>query len=162
MARETLELCLYNAVLGGGSLDGTQFAYANKLTTCGDESAIRKDWFEGEFSVSPDASSYIVCCCPPNLSRTLGILGGYIWSARETPNVIELDVYLFASASRQISGHMVSMVSEMPWQGRTRFEFSRGIEWHVRVPGPSYAVNPKVCEIADQELILDFCLHNPA
>lgn len=50
-ARHTLELCLYNAVLGGGSLDGTQFAYANKLTTCGDESAIRQDWFEG------------TCCC---------------------------------------------------------------------------------------------------
>lgn len=47
-ARDALELCLFNAVLGGGSLDGTQFSYANKLATCNDESAIRADWFEGE------------------------------------------------------------------------------------------------------------------
>lgn len=46
--RDTMELCLYNAVLGGGSLDGKAFAYANKLATYGDETAIRNDWFEGE------------------------------------------------------------------------------------------------------------------
>ncbi len=45
--RDTMELCLYNAVLGGGSLDGKAFAYANKLATYGDETAIRNDWFEG-------------------------------------------------------------------------------------------------------------------
>ncbi len=43
-----MELCLLNAVLGGGSLNGKQFSYANKQTTCGDEAATRNDWFEGE------------------------------------------------------------------------------------------------------------------
>lgn len=46
--RDTVELCLLNAVLGGGSLDGTAFSYANKMATWGDETAVRKDWFEGE------------------------------------------------------------------------------------------------------------------
>jgi hypothetical protein len=45
--RDVLELCLYNAVLGGGSVDGRAFAYANKHATCGEESAERKEWFEG-------------------------------------------------------------------------------------------------------------------
>lgn len=45
--RDVLELCLYNAVLGGGSLDGKGFSYANKLATYGDESALRAGWFEG-------------------------------------------------------------------------------------------------------------------
>jgi DUF1680 family protein len=48
--RDVMELCLLNAVLGGGSLNGQQFSYANKLATSGDETAIRKDWFEGESS----------------------------------------------------------------------------------------------------------------
>jgi DUF1680 family protein len=39
---------LYNNVIGGGSLDGMKFSYANKHATTGDESAIRNDWFEGE------------------------------------------------------------------------------------------------------------------
>jgi DUF1680 family protein len=46
--RDVLELCLYNAVLGGGSLDGKGFSYANKLATYGDESALRSEWFEGK------------------------------------------------------------------------------------------------------------------
>ncbi|KAL4924290.1 uncharacterized protein BDV17DRAFT_295606 [Aspergillus undulatus] len=44
--RDVLELCLYNAVLGGGSLDAKGFSYANKLATYGDESALRSEWFE--------------------------------------------------------------------------------------------------------------------
>jgi DUF1680 family protein len=47
-ARDVLERCLYNNVIGGGSLDGMKFSYANKHATTGDESAIRNDWFEGE------------------------------------------------------------------------------------------------------------------
>jgi DUF1680 family protein len=45
--RDVMELALLNAVLGGGSLNGKQFSYANKQATWGDETAIRKDWFEG-------------------------------------------------------------------------------------------------------------------
>ena len=46
--RDTMELCLYNAVLGGGDLHGKAFSYENRLATFGDESALRADWFEGE------------------------------------------------------------------------------------------------------------------
>ncbi len=45
--RDMLELCLHNAVLGGGSLDGKAFSYANKMQTSGDEVATRAHWFEG-------------------------------------------------------------------------------------------------------------------
>lgn len=46
--RDVMELCLYNVVLGGGSLDGKAFSYANKHATWGDEVATRSEWFEGE------------------------------------------------------------------------------------------------------------------
>ena len=49
-ARDVMERCLYNNVIGGGSLDGMKFSYANKHATYGDETAIRNDWFEGESS----------------------------------------------------------------------------------------------------------------
>ena len=51
-----LELCLLNAVLGGGSLNGKQFAYANKHATCGEETAFRKDWFESKLGALQDSS----------------------------------------------------------------------------------------------------------
>ena len=39
--RGVLEKCLLNAVLGGGSLNGKQFSYANKHATSGDETSIQ-------------------------------------------------------------------------------------------------------------------------
>ena len=50
--RDVLELCLYNAVLGGGSLDGKGFSYENKLATYGTESALRSEWYEGMLRLS--------------------------------------------------------------------------------------------------------------
>ncbi|ORX35416.1 hypothetical protein BD324DRAFT_632751 [Kockovaella imperatae] len=145
--RDVMELCLLNAVLGGGSLDGTKFAYENKLATCGNETAERSDWFE-------------VCCCPPNLSRTIGMLGGYTWSAivDEASKTINLNVWLFVSATRRIplgNGQeaSVTMKTDMPWYGRTSWQFDapEGWTWAVRIPRPSYAENVKTSATVEQE-----------
>lgn len=163
--RDTIELCLHNAVLGAGSLDGKQFAYANKLATCGDETAIRKDWFEGkpkrhldrEREIMVLTTPVIVCCCPPNLSRTLGMLGGYTWKASvdATSKTISLDILLFVSATRTIdlgNGETATatMKTEMPWQGKTSWELDapKGWSWQVKLPSPHYAENIEVEGIA--------------
>ncbi|WWD18867.1 hypothetical protein CI109_103322 [Kwoniella shandongensis] len=133
--RNVMELCLLNNVLGGASLDGSQFYYGNQLATCGDEIAERHDWFD-------------VCCCPPNLTRTMGLLGGYMWSAKASGKVIELNVYLYMSGTRQITlpngGKATArMVSEMPWNGRTSLQLTAPSDWQwrVTVPHPDYAVH---------------------
>ena len=154
--RDIMELCLFNAVLGGASLDGQHFSYANKLATYGDEVSLRKDWFEGEprsrahWSLAECAS---VCCCPPNLSRTVGILGGYTWYSHldSTSKTIDLNVLLYTSAKRQISlpdgSHaQVQMRSAMPWRGQTdlSFEAPEGWKWRILLPMPNYAEDIKV------------------
>lgn len=73
------------------------------------------------------------------------MIGGYTWAVKSsTSKRIDLDVYLFISATRSIDGHTVKMISKMPWQGETEWEFDEGVEWHVRVPKPAYATNIKV------------------
>lgn len=143
--RDVMELALLNAVLGGGSLDGKAFAYENKLATYADETAIREPWFE-------------VCCCPPNLSRTLGMLGGYTWRSgvNAADKTIELDVYLFVSATRTIdlggAAATVKMESGMPWVGTTTLALSapEGWTWALRLPKPEYAENMR-CSKATTE-----------
>ncbi|ORY29330.1 hypothetical protein BCR39DRAFT_559136 [Naematelia encephala] len=144
--RDIMELCLLNAVLGGVSLNGKQFNYANKQATSGKEVATRKDWFE-------------VCCCPPNLSRTLGMIGGYTWTVNidENEKTINLDTYLFVSASRtiQLPGGgvaKVDMKSGMPWVGNTEwtFEAPEGWKWEVKVPKPDYASDINISSTAKE------------
>ncbi|KAK8845354.1 hypothetical protein IAR55_006067 [Kwoniella newhampshirensis] len=133
-ARNVLELCLLNTVLGGASLDGSKFYYGNPLATYGDQVADRHDWFD-------------VCCCPPNLTRTMGLLGGYMWSAKTSSKRIDLDVFLYMSATRRIplpngGTAAVKMTSEMPWEGRTALQLTApsDYEWCIRIPKPDYAV----------------------
>lgn len=163
--RDTVELCLLNAVLGGGSLNGTAFSYANKMATWGEETAVRKDWFEGEscrLQVKDRADGFVVCCCPPNLSRTLGMLGGYTWHVvvDEEESVINLDVYLFVSATRKIvlpdgQTAKVTMRTEMPWTGKTEWEVQapQGWTWNVQLPVPKYAKNVKVSRRPDDSAL---------
>lgn len=96
---------------------------------------------------------FLVCCCPPNLSRTLGMLGGYTWAAKvdERSKTIRLDVYLLLSATRTIqlpNGETakVDMESQMPWKGRTSWSLSapEGWKWNLRLPRPEYAENIQV------------------
>lgn len=95
----------------------------------------------------------LVCCCPPNMSRTLGILGGYVWraSVQHDTKIIDLDVYLFASAARTIqlpdgSVARVTMKSGMPWNGGASwiFDAPTGWGWRVKVPKPTYAGDAQV------------------
>jgi DUF1680 family protein len=96
-----------------------------------------------------------VCCCPPNLSRTLGMLGGYTWATKldTSKKIIELNVYLLLSATRTIplpNGEeaTVEMISEMPFNGNTTFNLSAPGEWKwvVRLPSPEYATDIIISE----------------
>lgn len=91
-----------------------------------------------------------VCCCPPNLSRTLGMLGGYTWATKvdSAAKVINLDVYLLLSASRTIplpngESATVEMSSEMPFNGKNDWKLNApsGWKWNLRLPSPEYAEN---------------------
>ncbi|WVR07708.1 hypothetical protein IAU60_004750 [Kwoniella sp. DSM 27419] len=99
------------------------------------------------------------------------MIGGYTWAAKvdERGKTINLDVYLFVSASRTIhlpggESATVSMVSEMPWEGTTRFTFDapEGWQWSVRLPKPAYAENVKLSSESSEELSGFLTTHLPA
>jgi DUF1680 family protein len=81
------------------------------------------------------------------------MLGGYTWhvAVDEAKQVINLDVYLFISATRTIDlpggqAAQVTMQTEMPWAGKTawKVEAPEGWKWNVQLPVPKYAKNVKV------------------
>ncbi len=99
---DVLELALYNAVLSGVSADGSRFFYDNPLASAGAHH--RQSWF--------------VCpCCPPNLSRIIASLGGYLYTQTET----EVAVHLYAQSSAELllGGGAVTLRQETryPWDG---------------------------------------------
>lgn len=128
-----MELCLYNAVLTGMSLDGKAFTYDNQLGSSDETLSERQTWFE-------------VSCCPPNVSRLLGYLGGCLWTHKQTgPQSLEFNVHLYSSATTeaQIGKKIVklSQTSNWPWKGDIDFKLTgaEDIETTIRLRIPAWA-----------------------
>jgi DUF1680 family protein len=99
---DVLERVLYNAVLHGIALDGKSFYYQNPLH---DKDRQRKNnW----------------CCCPPNLSRTLLKLGGYIYA--QNKKKIYVNLYVAGTATIHLPNNTVTLTqqTDYPWNGRVK------------------------------------------
>lgn len=132
-------------MLTGMSLDGKAFTYVNQMATCDQNpSNKREDWFE-------------CACCPPNVSRVLGHIGGYLWTATtNTPTSATVNVHLFASATlsytldgSQNKGFTLTQKTNYPWDGTIKFELEVSspevqVKINLRIPewiGDAWEVN---------------------
>ena len=126
-----LELCLYNAVLTSMSHDGTKFTYVNQLASSNQDLSKREEWFT-------------CACCPPNVLRLLGSIGGYIYtqSRASEPSRPQINVHLFVPSTYQfqVDGQDATLTqkSNWPWEGKVAFELrtkSSQVSLALRIPG---------------------------
>ena len=119
---DVLERVLYNGVLHGISLDGTNSYYQNPLTDAN----------------RPRYNSWV--CCPPNLSRTLFQVGRYAYAASSN----ELFINLFVGSELRVpfaAGETRFKVeTDYPWSGNVAISVEpntteQEFTLHLRVPG---------------------------
>ena len=84
---DVVERSLYNGVLAGISLSGDKFYYVNPLESAGHHH--RQEWFG-------------CACCPPNISRLLGSLGGYLYATSD--NAVWVNLYVDSTAQVSLRG----------------------------------------------------------
>jgi uncharacterized protein len=111
---DIMELELYNTVLGGMSQDGKEFLYENHLASCEKRPMKRESWFD-------------CACCPPNVTRTFGMLGGYLWSYDVKGKDVEIDVHLYNPAVLDlldIAGETCYLKQETDWPWGNSVTFS--------------------------------------
>ena len=96
------------------SHDGKKFTYVNQLASSDTDLSQRESWFT-------------CSCCPPNVLRLFGQLGGYIYNERRTANdtLTELVVNLYVSSTYTLkttdSEITVTQESDYPWSGDIKF-----------------------------------------
>lgn len=121
---DILERALYNGVLAGVSLDGTEFFYENPLESLGHHH--RKGWFQ-------------CACCPPNVARLFASLGEYVY-AQSPDDDIYVNLYVGSEADLEVNGQSVTVTqqTEYPWGESTTVsvESETPVETalHVRIP----------------------------
>ncbi len=128
---DMIETDLYNAVLGCVNLDGDRFYYVNALRSYAGD--LRNEW-------------YGTACCPPNLTRTIISLGGYIYN--KSNDSIYVNQYITNTANINVSGKDVNikMNSDMPWNGNVSIELSMSedTEFNLYLRMPYWSDSAKV------------------
>ncbi|KAK9454030.1 putative DUF1680 domain protein [Dipodascopsis uninucleata] len=143
---DVAEISLFNALLTGMSLDGKAFTYVNQLGSSDSDPSERYEWFE-------------CACCPPNVSRNMGFLAGYVWWGEDSDQTSEIVINHFVHAtltykSKQTGiSHKLSQKTEWPWKGDIEFTLeSDGVNladlW-IRIP--SWAISETIVTLGSSK-----------
>ena len=126
---DVLERTLYNGLISGLSLDGTNFFYPNALESDGvyksnRGSCTRQSWFD-------------CSCCPTNVIRFIPSMPGLIYSKANT--TLYVNLYASSHADIDLNGQEVKVTQETsyPWDGTVNMTVDANSEITVkfRVPG---------------------------
>jgi DUF1680 family protein len=121
---DVFERVLYNGLLSGVSLTGDRFFYQNPLESPGGYQ--RSPWFE-------------VACCPPNMTRFLPSLPGYVYATKD--DVVFVNLFIAGEGRVSLGGRALTLTQETryPWDGSVKLTVSPQkngkFELAVRVPG---------------------------
>ena len=130
---DVAELALYNSVLSGVSLDGTNFFYTNPLRVT-DPLPTELRWSRERV---PFVSSF---CCPPNLIRMIAQSASYAYG--KSDGAIWVNLYGGSTLRTELPGVgrvKLTQDTEYPWNGRVRIMVNEasGKEFllKLRIPG---------------------------
>jgi len=142
---DVMELCLYNTVMGAMGLDGTSFTYVNQLASSEKDNDRRESWFE-------------TSCCPPNLMRLFGSIGGYLWdygASSENEVFVNVHLYTTAEVTFEAGGAKVSLAQTTDWpqDGKVSFRLKApsGVKTTIRLRWPSWSSDYQISPEAQSE-----------
>jgi len=128
---DVIERTLYNGLISGLSLDGTNFFYPNPLESDGvykfnQGACTRKSWFD-------------CSCCPTNVIRFIPSISGLLYSKEH--NTVYVNLYASSNASLVLENNNVKIIQETkyPLNGKITLTISpeKKSEFTVkfRIPG---------------------------
>ena len=137
---DILELALYNSVLSGVDLEGTNYFYVNPLRSVS-PMPVALRW---PHERRPFLSSF---CCPPNLARTIAEVSGYAYS--KSTNTLWLNLYGSSHIATRLPGGAaiaLEQQTDYPWNGKIRIvvEDCTSPEFTLKLRIPGWAKSASV------------------
>ncbi|MBN1853166.1 MAG: glycoside hydrolase family 127 protein [Pirellulales bacterium] len=136
---DVLERALYNGVLAGVSLDGTNYFYVNPLRHI-EPLPTKLRWSRTRI---PFLTSF---CCPPNVVRTIAEAGGYAYS--KTNDTLWINLYGANTLSTSLNSQPLRLVqqTDYPWDGRVHILVKEcpANEFAIKARIPGWSTNASV------------------
>ncbi len=129
---DLIERILYNGMISGLSLDGKSFFYENPLEIDLKNYEVLYSHVgeRDEYAPAQRKAVFDTSCCPPNISRTLGSLGGYVYACEDG----ELYVNQFVASHASAEGISVTQKTDYPRSGEIKLSTEGARRLHVRIP----------------------------
>lgn len=128
---DVLERTLYNALLSGISLSGNRFFYPNPLLSSGNDT--RSEWFG-------------CACCPPNISRLIPSVPGYIYA--QTADTLYINLFMDNTTNLSLNGTALEVVqkTDYPWNGNigVTLNLNKAKDFTVKIRIPGWARNEPI------------------
>jgi len=128
---DVLERVLYNGLISGVSLDGMSFFYQNPL-----EASAKSTYYMDKLGRSP---WFEVACCPPNLTRFLPSVPGYVYAVKD--DALYVNLFIGGTGEAEVGGRKVALRQETryPWDGAVKIavdpDAPAAFTLDVRIPG---------------------------
>lgn len=129
---DAVETALYNAVLSGVSLEGTNYFYVNPLRQV-EPLPTRLRWSRTRV---PYVTSF---CCPPNVVRTIAEVNSYAYS--KTDDTVWVNLYGGSTLDTELAGQPLKLMQKTnyPWDGHVRVTIDQcpdsPLALKLRIPG---------------------------
>lgn len=137
---EIFERVLYNNVLAGESKDGKGFFYVNPLEFHENIYDYNEGLKTKLFCPIPERVEVFDCsCCPPNFTRFIESIGGYIYGT--DGEYVCINQYI--SSQTEIGGAKIEIDSAMPYGGTARVRVNGNCKLKLRVPAWNNGVSIK-------------------
>ena len=127
---DAVERALYNGVTSGLSVSGDQFFYENPLEINLSE-RYSNCFGSRRFPANRRVACFGCSCCPPNLTRLLASLGGYVYGTENGT----LYVNQFATSDVTADGITASMETDYPRNGKVTVTANGAAKIAIRIPG---------------------------
>jgi uncharacterized protein len=118
---DLIEHTLYNAVLPGISLSGTEYFYVNPLENDGTHR--RQPWFG-------------CACCPPNIARLLAQLPSYVASLDDEKTVW---IHQFIAGEIETEQGIIKVETSYPWEGNVTLTNTGDTPISLKIRVPAWA-----------------------
>jgi DUF1680 family protein len=136
---DVIERTIYNGVLAGSSLDGTEFFYVNTLQR-------RSTRVTAEAAKGRRTPWNACACCPPNLMRLVSSWDQYI--ATVAGNTLQIHQYATSQITAVVGGGEVGLAIETdyPWDGRVKVTVEQAPEgpWSLALRIPDWCQSASV------------------
>lgn len=141
------EQALYNTVLSGVSLSGDRFFYENPLAADPAGNAFNDSRPEGlkeHLPILERVKVFGCSCCPPNLLRTVGAIGDYLYSVME--ETVYAHCYM-QSRTRILMGEkeiVLSQTTDYPYDGRILLRTETQGRYTIALRIPAWCKNAQI------------------